>query len=206
MILFFSDLHIGSKQSPRKPADIISICNYLSATHVYFVGDTIDLMLSEDNRIFLEEIKRNLKIPHTFINGNHDAVFGQDILTISYSNFKIRMLHGHQYESRITTLLDPITVVLNEVILKITGLNLQKILRSITTKTFPEGPYPIKLYNQRKQVLEHGYGVDFLISGHTHCPEVSQQIYGYYCNPGNWETFLSISEDGPKIHFFKDYI
>lgn len=194
--LFFSDLHIGSRQSSMTVNKLVSIVESERPDRVYFIGDTVDLFVSSEQVLSrLKNLMSRLVNQCIFINGNHDSVYGQDILCTNVGQYRVRMMHGHVFESRWVSFIDPIAVKINEIILAVTGVNCQALLRGWLKQDYPEGQFVPRLYEQRAKVLEHGHGVDVLITGHTHYPEITRVQDLLYVNPGNWETYVKLENN-----------
>lgn len=201
-VLVFSDLHIGSIQSSATCESIKDICIKENPDEVVFAGDTFEFLVSKENSFFNYLVLRVLlaKFKVVFLKGNHDTQIGKLEYNLEINNKKVKIIHGYEFEAPCTLFCDPILVPINEFILKYFKVNIQQFLRKITSKQYPEGIFPKKLYKQRCKVIKYLRGdVDILISGHTHVTEITRYSDFTYANAGNWENYLVLDEEGVRI-------
>lgn len=192
MILVFSDLHLGSKQSTFSIEKLNKLVALHCPTQIICIGDTTDLYISEKNRKFYSEFPMNT----LFLQGNHDNIFSQQYYELVLNNKKIILFHGHQFAKN--PFFEKYTVKINEFFLRALGINFQQIGRDLFAKQYPEGKFLSSLYAERTRLLA-AYGeksYDIVISGHTHYPEISDQGKFKYINVGYWDYCLLLNDDG----------
>lgn len=192
MILVFSDLHLGSKQSTFSIEKLNKLVALYNPIQIICIGDTTDLYISEKYKKFYSEFPTNT----LFLQGNHDNIFPQQYCELTLYNKKIILFHGHQFAKN--PFFEKYTVKINEFFLRLLGINFQQLGRDIFGKQYPEGKFLPSLYAERTRLLttykEKNY--DIVISGHTHYPEISEQEKFKYINVGYWDYCLLLNDDG----------
>lgn len=204
--IIWSDLHLGSNQSKITVHDVLEITAYIKPDWMVFNGDTVDLFANKHSRRLVDQIIGFAHCCCFVISGNHDDVFPLEVFWFKNGGKVFKVFHGHQYEKKIVRCCDPILTFLNDKILGLTGINIQDWIRKYRAEEFPQGKFEPHLYDQRTQILldHEKTELDFLITGHTHYPEMSNHLHFKYVNPGNWETFVLVNNGNVELRRVKD--
>lgn len=195
--LILSDLHIGSMFS--KENDIIYVLKNESYDELILAGDIIDFIrIPKFTKKSLDIFNYllSLKVPIVYIIGNHDIAF-QDFINYksnyikflkSYefqdNNKKIRIEHGDDYDN---------FIIKWEYVMNIICLiaNLIERFFYIDIINYYE-KYRTKQRNKIniKHIIEKNSDIDIFIMGHTHKPEILENIVNnkkiIYGNSGDW--------------------
>lgn len=201
MIVFMSDLHIGS---PLFKADdlVADIYSDPKVEEVYILGDLFDtwekdvFSVARKKEYLIDVINKSGKTK-AVIKGNHDPklwimkeILKDVYVTLWHSiylfNKKVLLIHGDEFDSSIdvSKLWFPLHYTLQRV-----GLNIKAAARNThhwASRLVKRQPYnSIVLNTEEKIVDRYGGYYDVIIAGHTHLPKLVQLSNCMYVNCGS---------------------
>ena len=192
-IVVISDTHIGSRQSNVTIDDIEKIITSENPNLVVFNGDVIDLLVGKKSLEHLVDLKsRWFRTKTIFLDGNHDECYDEQRLFLRVDGKLIWISHGHEYENFLFRLIDPITVKINELFIRMFGINMQKNIREGLVVQYPEGRFTPHLYKQRQLAMKRFAIADIVVCGHTHYGEVTKVGDKIYANCGCYGSYIVI--------------
>lgn len=211
--LIISDLHIGSMFS--KENDILSVLKKETYDELILAGDIIDFIrIPKFTKKSLDifNFLINLKAPIVYIVGNHDIAF-QDFINHSSDNIKflktyefednnkkIRIEHGDDYDNFIIKwehIMNIICVIAN-LIERFFHIDISNYYEKYRTKQRNK----INI----KHIIQKNTDVDIFIMGHTHKPEIVENIINdnkiIYGNTGDWiqhKSYIILDNGSVKL-------
>ena len=198
--IFLSDTHLSTKGCNYK--DLLRFLTDYYAPTIYFVGDIIDLWKlktiekwPDEHTEIVSQIVQILqdKIEIRYIVGNHDEFFeniiGQfsnlivkDKDVVKINGKKLWVRHGHEYDLAIRYFKW----------IGIIGTGIHDLFRKRAESIFSLSEYlkeyPAKITKFEKYILEDvkKKGLDGVICGHTHEPNLVVRDGLIYANTGDW--------------------
>jgi len=213
--MFVSDLHIGDRGSHFK--DAIEAIKKENPNELYLIGDILDLWKDKQYKIedqypdFFRFLK-SLKIPVTYIVGNHDECLNRnrwyfdhvkfvDNLDIPAGDKIIRVIHGHEYDFMFIEFY-PVSRILNyihKIFLRYLHIDLRYLRFGFSSKQKKNiGLFKRIVGLVEERAIKDNRNCSFLVMGHTHLPKKAYIDKVKYINTGDWLTNRSYAteEDG----------
>ncbi len=174
-VALVADIHYGATSSEKT---LISMCKAVNEENVDFVlllGDIVDENSSYEDmeEVFSYLSKLNSKYGTYFIYGNHDR---QMLNKPSSRAFSQEELESTIIKNGITILKDDFITINDDIILvgrddpetDVERKNIAELMKNVSTDKY------VLMMNHRPQECEESeqYGVDLLVSGHTHNGQV----------------------------------
>ena len=212
--IFVSDMHLSTKGCNIQ--DLLKFLSYFYTSKLYLVGDIIDLWKLKTMESWPKEHTDALagivqyledKIEIKYIIGNHDEFFDNFLGTFSnliikeedvieINDKKLLVLHGHQFDKSVS-LFKWIGVI---------GSGIHDRFRKRKESTFSLSEYlekyPKKISRFEKAALKRvkKEGLDGIICGHTHKPNLVMRDDLIYANTGDFVKNSSfIVQEGNKL-------
>lgn len=220
-VYFFSDAHLGaSAQEVEKTERLFRFLDHLknNASAFYILGDLFDfwfnyryVMPRQHFRVINRLEKLAKLMPIAFFAGNHDYWAGQffeselnikfypDEAIVTHFNKKIYLHHGDGilkrdggYRLMKKVLRNPLSIFLFRWIHPDIAFRIAKGT-SHTSRGYTTTKQQVidnqDYYEFAQQKLKEG--IDAVIMGHRHCPEMKPFPKGFYLNTGDWVTHFS---------------
>lgn len=227
--IFFSDTHLSTLVCNDN--DLLDFLDNFYAPKVYILGDLIDLWKlktldywPDNHSEILEGIIQKLydKCEVRYIIGNHDEFFKNfegafRNLTLAKQEFieigdkKLLMIHGHQFDL-IVKLFKPLAILATGPYdwLSYIGESINKLKIKFGFEPFSLSKYlkkkSRKIANYEGILLKYvrQMGMDGVICGHTHIPELTIKQNLIYANTGDFVSNSSfIVQDGNELILMK---